>query len=166
MVTCFARSVERFRCSSSTTFTNRAMATRFGSLKELAKQNTKELTSINEIGPIMAGSIVNFFKNKKNLDVLEKLEKAHLVTELLKKPRRGTALEGKTFVVTGTLKSYTRQGIEELIRNLGGNASSSVSKNTDFLISGEEAGSKLNKAEKLGVKVITENEFKKMTGAR
>ena len=142
------------------------LARRFGSLKELAKQNTERLTSINEIGPIMAEGIVNFFKNKKNLDVLEKLEKAQVRAELLKKPRRGAALEGKTFVVTGTLKSYTRQGIEELIRNLGGNTSSSVGKNTDFLICGEEPGSKLDKAKKLGVKIITENEFKKMAGAR
>ncbi len=140
------------------------LATKFGSLKQLAKQNTAKLTSINEIGPVMAESIVNFFKNKKNLDVLEKLEKAHVRTEMQKGLVRKTPLEGKTFVVTGTLKSYTRQGAEEFIRNLGGNASSSVSKNTDFLICGEEPGSKLDKAKKLGVKIISEKEFKKIAG--
>ncbi|MEE9500341.1 MAG: NAD-dependent DNA ligase LigA, partial [Candidatus Omnitrophota bacterium] len=140
------------------------LATKFGSLKQLAKQDTGELTSINEIGPIMAESIVNFFKNKKNLDVLEKLEKTHVRTEMQNGLVRKTPLEGKTFVVTGALKSYTRQGVEELIRNLGGNASSSVSKNTDFLICGEEPGSKLDKAKKLGVKVISEKEFKKIAG--
>jgi DNA ligase (NAD+) len=143
----------------------RTLASRFGSLKELTGQKVEKLTSINEIGPIMAESIVNFFKNKKNLDVLGKLEKAGVKAEMQKKRAGKTPLKGKTFVVTGTLKSYTRQAIEELIRDLGGDASSSVSKNTDFLILGEEPGSKLNKAKKLGVRIIDENKFKKMIGA-
>ncbi|UCD55478.1 MAG: NAD-dependent DNA ligase LigA [Candidatus Omnitrophota bacterium] len=138
------------------------LATRFGSLKQLAKQDTGKLTSINEIGPVMAESIVNFFKNKKNLDVLEKLEKTRVRTQAQKGPAGKTTLKGKTFVVTGTLKDYTRQGVEEFIRNLGGNASSSVSKNTDFLVCGEEPGSKLDKAKKLGVKIIGEKELKRM----
>ena len=137
------------------------LAARFGSLKELAKQDKETLKFINEVGPVMAESIVNFFQNKENLKVLEKLNKAGVRTRAQKSEEKAL-LKNKTFVVTGALKSYTRQGIEEVIRNLGGNTSSSVSENTDYLILGEDPGSKLNKAEKLGTKIITENEFKKM----
>ena len=141
------------------------LARKFGSLDKLAKQEMEKLTAINEIGPVMAESIFHFFKNKKNLDVLKKLEKAHVRTEMPKSTKKAV-LEGKTFVVTGALKTYTRQSIEELIRDLGGNASSSVSENTDYLILGEEPGSKLQKAKKLGIKLIDESEFKKIIGAR
>jgi len=82
-------------------------------------------------------------------------------------PARPTSvkpLEGKTLVVTGTLKNYTREQIEELITRLGGRAAASVSKNTDFVLAGEKAGSKLDKARQLGVPVITEEEFEKMLG--
>jgi DNA ligase (NAD+) len=137
------------------------LAKKFGSLRELVKQDAPGLTSINEIGPVMARSIADFLGNKRNAEVLEALEKAHVRTEMPKSAKKAV-LEGKTFVVTGTLKSYTRQGIEELIRDLGGNASSSVSKETDYLVLGEEPGSKLKKAEKLGVKIINEDEFKKI----
>ncbi|NQU95552.1 MAG: NAD-dependent DNA ligase LigA [Candidatus Omnitrophica bacterium] len=141
------------------------LATKLGSLETLAKQDMDRLTSINEIGPVMAESISNFFKNKKNLSVLEKLQNAHVKTRMQKNKEK-TILEGKTFVVTGALKSYTRQGIQELIRNLGGDTSSSVSENTDYVIVGEDPGSKLKKAEKLGIKTINENEFKQMVGAK
>ena len=137
------------------------LATRFGSLANLAGQPHEKLTGINEIGPVMAASIVNFFRNKKNRKVLEKLRYAHVKSEMPKSGKKAI-FDGKTFVVTGALKNYTRQGIEELIRSLGGSASSSVSKNTDFLIFGEDAGSKLKKAKRLDVKIIDENDFKKM----
>ena len=139
------------------------LATKFGSLEELARQDIDGLTAINELGPVMAESIVNFLNNTKNREVLKDLAKARVKTRMARSHKKAT-LDGKTFVVTGALKNYTRQGIEELIRNLGGNASSSVSKNTDYLVAGEEPGSKLEKAKKLGVKVISENEFKKMAG--
>ncbi|MGB2705310.1 MAG: NAD-dependent DNA ligase LigA [Candidatus Omnitrophota bacterium] len=137
------------------------LAVRFGSLGEVATKDTEGLTSINEVGPVMAESITNFFRNKRNQKVLEKLQIARVKTKMPKRKEKAV-LEGKTFVVTGALKSYTRQGIEELIRSLGGNASSTVSKNTDFMVLGEEPGSKLAKAKKLGVKTIDENEFKKI----
>jgi len=76
----------------------------------------------------------------------------------------GVTLAGKTFVVTGTLKNYERKEIEDLIKSLGGKASGSVSKKTDFLVAGAEAGSKLAKAQELGVKVLTEDEFDRMIG--
>ncbi len=141
------------------------LSAKFGSLAEVSGQNAESLEKINEVGPVMAESITNFFRNPKNRVVLEKLEKAGV---RMKTPfrRLKTALNGKNFVITGTLKNYTRTGIEELIRRLGGNASSAVGKNTDFLIMGSEAGSKLEKARKLGVKILSENEFEKMIRRR
>jgi len=139
------------------------LALRFGSLWEIVKQNKELLTAINELGPVMSESIVNFFKNKKNLEVLEKLEKAGVNTKA-KKTHKNSTLQGKTFVVTGALQNYTRQSAEERIRSLGGDASSSVSKNTDYLVCGEDPGSKLGKAKKLGVKIINEKELQKLIG--
>ncbi|MFH1380673.1 MAG: helix-hairpin-helix domain-containing protein, partial [Candidatus Omnitrophota bacterium] len=139
------------------------LARKFGSIEKLAKENIESLTAINEIGPIMAKSIHDFFKNKKNLEMITKLKNARVHTEM-KKNTESQILQGKTFVVTGSLKDYTRTGIQELIRNLGGDASSSVSGRTDYLVAGEDAGSKLEKAKKLGVKIIDENEFKKIIG--
>ena len=141
------------------------LATKFHSLDELAKQGLNSLTSINEIGPVMAESLVSFFKNKKNLEVLKKIAEAQVKTRM-PKSEKSAVLEGKTFVVTGALKNYTRQGIQELIRTLGGDASGSVSQNTDYVIAGSEPGSKLEKAKKLGVKTISESEFRKMIGAK
>ena len=144
----------------------RTLAARTGSLEELeelSKKSIEELTSINEIGPVMAKSISDFFKNRKNAEVLEKIVKAKVNTRSLRKPAK-SVLSGKTFVVTGSLVEYTRQGIEEVIRSSGGSASSSVSKKTDYLISGEDSGSKLEKAKKLGIKIINEKEFQKMIG--
>ena len=138
------------------------LARKFGSLEKLAKENVDALTLINEIGPIVARSIYDFFNNKKNLEVLKKLKNAHVESEMKKSSEKLT-LQGKTFVVTGSLENYTRTGIQELIRNLGGDASSSVSASTDYLIAGIDGGSKLQKAKRLGVKIINENEFRKMT---
>ncbi|MFC1576440.1 NAD-dependent DNA ligase LigA [Candidatus Omnitrophota bacterium] len=135
------------------------LADRFGSLEKIAEQNTESLTAISEVGPVMAESLVNFFKNEKNKNVLKKFEKAGLRSRMPERKKK-TTLEGKTFVVTGALKSYTRQGIEELIRSLGGNTSSSVTKSADYLVLGEDAGSKLAKARKFGIKIIDEKEFK------
>lgn len=139
------------------------LADKFVSIKELKKQTRESLTAVHEVGPVMAESIYNFFRNKKNLEVLEKLLAAGLTTRMRKSAKK-TILAGKTFVVTGAVENYTRQGLEELIRSLGGNASSSVSRKTDFLISGQEPGSKLDQARKLGVKVISEKDFQKMVG--
>jgi len=137
------------------------LAQRFGSIENIAKQSEGDLTKIHEIGQIMAASIASFFKERTNKTVLKKLEDAGVkMKESHKKIK--TPLNGKTIVVTGSLSGYTRDGIESLIRQLGGNASSTVSKNTDFLLAGESPGSKLDKARKLGTKIITEDEFEKM----
>ncbi|MDP8230836.1 MAG: NAD-dependent DNA ligase LigA [Candidatus Gorgyraea atricola] len=150
------------------------LASRFNSLDKIASLETEELEAINEIGPVMARSICSFFRSRENRKVIEKLKKAgvSLVTsDPIRKSKisygagkgQGTRLlEGKTFVITGSLEKYSRQEIEELILKLGGNASSSVSKKTDFLVAGKEAGSKFDKAKKLGVKIINEEEFRKL----
>lgn len=140
------------------------LASRFKSLDRIAGTEIEELQDINEIGPVMAESIYNFFRTKENRIVIEKLRKSGVRMEEKKDLLKGSKFEGKTFVVTGTLESFSRQEIEELIRKYGGNASSSVSKNTDFLVAGKEPGSKLEKAKRLGVKIIGETEFKKMIG--
>ena len=147
------------------------LASCFGSLDKIAQAKIEEFDEIEEIGPVMARSIFNFFQTKENRRVIEKLKKAGVNIENREQRtpyHKGTwqaenrELEGKMFVVTGSLEGFTRQEIEEIIRAHGGNASSSVSKNTDFLIAGKEPGSKLDKAKSMGVKVIGEEEFKKM----
>ena len=138
------------------------LASRFNSLDKIASLETEELEAINEIGPVMAKSIYNFFRNKENKKVIEKLRRAGVRTENREPKTENQKLESKTFVVTGALEGYSRQEIEELIRKMGGNASSSVSRKTDFLVAGKEPGSKLDKAKKLGVRVINEDAFNKM----
>ena len=137
------------------------LAKKFGSIEKISETTKETLTNINEIGPAIAESINTFLRNEKNKKVIERLKKAGVKTSMdIKKEKQH--LEGKTFVITGTLVGYTRQGAEELVRTLGGNASSSVSKNTDFVVAGLNSGSKLDKAKKLGVKILNEKEFKKI----
>ena len=138
------------------------LAKEFGSIENIAKQSKEDLTEIHEIGQIMAESIVNFFREKVNKAVIKKLEDAGVKMKEAHKRGQSSPLSGKAIVITGSLSSYARTEMESLIRELGGNASSSVSKNTDFLIVGESPGSKLNKAKRLGVKIITEDEFKRL----
>jgi DNA ligase (NAD+) len=139
------------------------LANRFGNMEKLRDASIDDLTAIGEIGPVMAEAIRGFFSNKENLKVLKKLKDAGLRMSQESAARAGGALEGKTVVVTGTLKSLSRQEAEALIRGAGGSPSSGVSKNTDFLVAGAEPGSKLEKAKSLGVRVIGEEEFRKLT---
>ena len=138
------------------------LASRFNSIEKLKVAGIEELTRIEGIGPVMAQSIHNFFNNRENLKILEKLKAAgvRMSGSIAKESR--SALQGKTVVVTGTLESFTRQEAEELIRRLGGKASSGVSKDTSFLLCGKVPGSKMDKAKALGVKILTEEEFKKI----
>lgn len=138
------------------------LAEHFGSIDKLKSAGSNDLTKINEIGPVMAESILAFFSSMENLKILEKLGRAlHGIKRNERKAQQGK-LSGKSIVVTGTLKSYSRSEIEGIIRKLGGNPSSSVSKNTDYLVCGEDAGSKLDKAKNLGIKIIKEEDFKKL----
>lgn len=132
-----------------------------GSVENIAKQSVEKLQAIREIGPVMAESIHAFFKNKDNLKVLEKMKKAGV--KMAEKVAKAKGIfSGKTVVLTGSLSSMTRNDAEEFVRKQGGQASSSVSKETDLVVVGTEPGSKYDKAKKLGVKIIDEKEFKKM----
>jgi len=138
------------------------LARTYSSIDELSKQGVEDLKGLHEVGPVMAQSIYEFFQNPTTKKVLEKLDKAGVKLEEKRHTPLGTKFAGKTFVFTGELKGYTRTEAEELVKNLGGNAASSVSKRTDFLVAGENPGSKYDRAKAFGVKVIHEKEFDKM----
>jgi DNA ligase (NAD+) len=138
------------------------LAEHFGSVDRLMGAGVDELTTVREIGPVVADSIHSFFRNRENAAIIEKLRSAGVRMSQAGRPGAGRKLEAKTFVITGALKSFSRSGAEAAIRKLGGNVSSSVGRNTDYLVCGEEPGSKLAKAKALGVKVIGEEEFRKL----
>lgn len=138
------------------------LASHLGSLDALAAASAEQLSEVNEIGPAIAKSVHNFFSSKSGQKTVADLKAVGVdpQMEIVKRePAVNLPLSGKTFVVTGTLPSYNREEIQAKITALGGRVSSSVSKKTDFVLAGEEAGSKLDKATKLGVKVISEEEF-------
>ncbi|MDD5295199.1 MAG: NAD-dependent DNA ligase LigA, partial [Patescibacteria group bacterium] len=138
------------------------LAKRFGSLEKIKKASPEEIGGIYDFGNVMAKSIFGWFNDKHNLELLEKLEKNGVRTKTLAGGGKKQVLAGKTFVLTGTLVGLTREEAKVKIRELGGDVSSSVSKNTDFIVAGAEPGSKYEKGEKLGVKIIDEKEFLKM----
>jgi len=138
------------------------LAEYFQSLDKLKKADYEELAGIFGIGEIVAKSIYNFFHNKENIHLIEKLLK---VGVKIKSPDIGKrVLLGKSFVITGSLKNFSREVAEEKIRELGGKAGSSVGTTTDFLVAGEKPGTKLDKANKLGIKVIGEEELMAILG--
>ena len=137
------------------------LAEHFGSLEALMLTEKQELADIDQIGPTMAESICEHFKNKKHAEVIRQMLAAGVSPER-PKARRAGKLAGKTIVVTGTLENFTRQQAQEAIKQAGAKAAGSVSKKTDFVVAGENAGSKLDKATKLGVEVITEEQFVEM----
>jgi len=121
----------------------------------LIAASEEDLTKVNDIGPKVAATVREFFANERNLALVERLREYGL-TFTAEKRVRGTALEGLTFVLTGTLPTLTRDEAKERIERAGGKVSGSVSKKTSYVVAGEEAGSKLEKAEQLGVKVVDE----------
>ena len=139
------------------------LAEHFGSLDELMKASEAELEDVNEVGPRIAKSIREFFEEPRNRDLIDRLRKAGL-TFAGKKRERGTKLAGKTFVLTGTLATYSRDEAKKMIEDAGGRVSGSVSKKTDYVVAGSDAGSKLDKAKELGVPVIEEEEMKRLVG--
>ncbi len=146
--------------------TARVLAEHFGSIERLADATEEELIEIKDIGPEVAGSIVSFFRQEQNIKVIEKLKAAGVKLKIEEKRVVKPELEGRTFVFTGALISFTRDEAQRIVKGLGGRASSSVSRNTDYVVAGEGAGSKLAKARELGVEVITEEEFKKLVRER
>jgi len=127
------------------------------------KSTEEELLEVEEVGPRIAASILEFFREPKNRELIEQLRKAGL-TFTGKKKERGIKLAGKTFVLTGTLAHMTRDEAKKLIEDAGGRVAGSVSKKTDYVVAGSDAGSKLDKAKELGVAVIDEHEMKKLAG--
>ncbi len=139
------------------------LAEHFGSLKALMAADEETLEAIDQIGPKMAESVYGYFRNAKNLAVIKEMRDAGVKPKRPKTVSKAAGkLAGKTIIVTGTLENFTRQQAEYAIRQAGGKPSSSVSKRTDFVLAGKNAGSKLDKAQKLGVEVINEKQFLKM----
>ncbi|GFO59383.1 DNA ligase [Geomonas silvestris] len=138
--------------------TAKLLANAFGSMENLAQATEAELTSIREVGPQVAESITDFFKNKENQEIIRRLLAAG-VTPSVEEKRLGGRFTGKTFVFTGTLTRFTRDDAKKIVELEGGHAAGSVSKKTDYVVAGSEAGSKLEKARELGVPVLTEDAF-------
>jgi len=139
----------------------------FDSIGKLASATEDEISNIYEIGPKIAHSIISFFKEEKNLKIIRKLKLAGLnlsVVSTLQKEKApdNLKIKGKIFVLTGALEKYTRQKATEMIEKLGGRVSSSVSKKTNYVLAGSDSGSKLEKAKKLSIRIINEEEFEKL----
>jgi len=137
------------------------LAEHFGSLDAIMNASAEELEEVNEVGPRIAESIVEFFADEHNRKLVIDLRKAGL-TFTGQKKEKGTMLAGKTFVLTGTLERHTRDEAKKMIEDAGGRVSGSVSKKTDYVVAGSDAGSKLDKARELGVNVIDESELEKL----
>ncbi|MEG1472752.1 MAG: NAD-dependent DNA ligase LigA [Christensenella sp.] len=142
--------------------TAKDLAQRFCTYDKLRSAAFDELVAIDDIGEVVARDIIDFFSNENYMRVVQELFDAGVVPKDDEGAVFGGVFAGKTFVLTGTLTQYTRKSAQELIESMGGKTSSAVSKNTDYVLAGEEAGSKLAKAIKLGVAVITEDDFQKM----
>ncbi|MCS7314155.1 MAG: NAD-dependent DNA ligase LigA [Bryobacterales bacterium] len=140
------------------------LAEAFGSLDAIAAADVETLQGVPEVGPRVAQSVYDFFREPRNRELVERLREAGLQFEYRAERRRGGPLEGLTFVLTGTLPTLTREQARAMIEAAGGKVTGSVSKKTDYVVAGEEAGSKLAKARELGIKVIDEAALRRMLG--
>lgn len=140
----------------------KVLAKRFSTIDNLMKANVEELSEVEEIGPIVANSIKEFFNQEQTKDLIGRLKKAEVNTIRLKDEDEDDRFAGKTFVLTGGLENYSREEASEIIERFGGKTSSSVSKKTSYVLAGEDAGSKLIKAQNLGITILTEQEFQEM----
>jgi DNA ligase (NAD+) len=138
----------------------RLLAQRYGSLEAIRQATREDLEKTPEIGQEIAASVHHFFQQKENQDVLDRIREAGVQVQEMPRPKR--RLEGKTFVLTGSLEKYTRSDAKDLIEAMGGRATSSVSGETDYLVAGENPGSKLDQARKQDVRIIDEKEFEKL----
>ncbi|HLJ76514.1 MAG TPA: NAD-dependent DNA ligase LigA, partial [Acidobacteriaceae bacterium] len=144
--------------------TAQLLAEEFGSMEELMAASAEDLERVNEVGPRVSQAIREFFDEEKNRELIRKLQAAGL-TMTAEKRKKSSQLEGLTFVLTGTLPNLSRETAKARIEAAGGKVSGSVSKKTNYVVAGEEAGSKLDKARELGVKVIDEAELEELLGA-
>ena len=141
---------------------SKVLAKKFKNIDNLSNATLEELSEIDDIGPIMAQSIVDFFDQSQTKDLIQKLKTAGVNTEAEIQEETDERFSGKTFVLTGSLENFTREEASNIIEKLGGKVSGSVSKKTSYLIAGEDSGSKLTKAQTLGVQILTETEFMEM----
>jgi DNA ligase (NAD+) len=142
--------------------TARLLAKHFVDVDAIQNASKEEIEKVREIGPKIADSVYNFFRKSTNRELIKKLKKAGLKFSIDTSRYVSKKLENLTFVLTGTLENYTREQAKEIIESLGGIVSSSVSKKTSYVLAGTEAGSKLDKAKALGVRIIDEKEFQKI----
>ncbi len=143
------------------TRTAELLAEHFGSMDALMDASAEELQEVQDVGPSVSASIREFFDEPRNRELVKRLEGFGLTFKGVKR-ERGTALAGKTFVITGTLEKYSRDEAKRMIEDAGGKVSGSVSKKTDYVVAGDDPGSKLDKARELGVKVVGEKELEEL----
>ncbi len=144
------------------TKTAKQLAKKFKTMDNLENASLESFIDVDDMGEIMAKSIFEFFSQPQTKDLLQRLKQANVNMSLKENELIDDRFSNKTFVITGKLDKYSRDEVEEIIEKHGGKASSSVSKKTDYVLAGEDAGSKLTKAEGLGIKVISEEEFEEM----
>jgi DNA ligase (NAD+) len=138
------------------------LAETFEDLDRIRSAPPEDFARIRDFGPVAAESVSRFFSNERTAALVERLRRSGLNFKEPRRERKASAFSGKTVVFTGELVSFTRREAEELVRDLGGTPSSSVSKKTDYVVCGENAGSKAAKAGKLGVPILSEQEFREM----
>ena len=144
------------------TKTAKQLAKKFKTMDNLENASLESFIDVDDMGEIMAKSIFEFFSQPQTKDLLQRLKQANVNMSLKENELIDDRFSNKTFVITGKLDKYSRDEVEEIIERHGGKASSSVSKKTDYVLAGEDAGSKLTKAEGLGIKIISEEEFEEM----
>ena len=140
----------------------KTLAKKFKNIDHLMNASFEELNFTDDVGEITANSVYEFFNQEQTHDLIKRLKMANVNMEIKEDGNSDERFNGMTFVLTGSLEKYTRDEASEIIEKFGGKTSSSVSKKTTYVLAGEEAGSKLTKAQSLGVKIITENEFEEM----
>ena len=143
---------------------SKILARKYKNIDNLMEATSEELGLIDDIGPIVADSIREFFLQDQTIDLIKRLKESGVNTKNLDEKSEDNRFEGKIFVLTGSLEKYTRQEASDIIEKLGGKTSSTVSKKTNYVLAGEEAGSKLTKAQNLGIEIITEEQFQQMLG--
>ena len=141
---------------------SKILARKYKTIDKLMNASYDELSYIEDIGPVMANSIREFFLQDQTIDLIKRLKEAGANTKSLEEEVEDKKLEGKTFVLTGTLEKYTRTEASDIIEKLGGKTSGSVSKKTDYVLAGEDAGSKLSKAQSLGITILSEEDFERL----
>jgi DNA ligase (NAD+) len=145
--------------------TSKILAKRFASLGEIANSTREQLLTIHEIGAKVADSLIDYFNNPEKMLLLENLRAAGVKPESEVSVQKDGLFIGKTFVITGTLSKWSRKEVEGLVEKLGGRAAGSVSKKTDYVLAGDNPGSKLDKAKRLGIEILDEEDFAKLIGS-